>query len=56
MLTYERGVQMHATVTAIGKTTHTTGSVNSYRFQTTREVFLSALFKRQLSGSQLSSR
>lgn len=33
-----------------------TGSVNSYRFQTTREVTLSALFKRQLSGSQLSSR
>ncbi len=55
ILTYECGIQMHAGVTAAWKQ-HRAVSVNSYRFQTTREVILSALFKRQLSGSQLSSR
>lgn len=53
--TYEFGIQMQAGVTAASKQQRK-GSVNSYRFQTTREVILSALFKRQLSGSQLSSR
>lgn len=55
IVTRECGAQLHAGVTAVWKQ-HRTGSVNSYRFQTTREVTLSALFKRQLSGSQLSSR
>lgn len=55
ILTHKCATQMHAGVTAVWKQ-HRTGSVNSYRFQTTREVILSALFKRQLSGSQLSSR
>lgn len=55
ILTHECGTQTHAGVTTVWKQ-HRTGSVNSNRFQTTREVILSALFKRQLSGSQLSSR
>lgn len=55
ILTYVCDIQTHAGVTAVWKQ-HRTGSVNSYCFQTTREVILSALFIRQLSGSQLSSR
>ncbi len=55
VLSHERGIQMHAGATAAWKQ-HKNSSVNCSRFQTTREVILSALFKRQLSGSQLSSR
>lgn len=53
ILTCEYEIQMPVWQ-EVGKQ-HRTGAVNSYCFQT-RRVTLSALFKRQLSGSQLGSR
>lgn len=57
ILAGECAAETRAGVTAAPRKQHKTGSVNSEPFsQTTSEVILSAVFKRQLSSSQLSSR